>query len=125
MKPQLTSSYRSSTGIVFIICNPGQIAAFPFCGLLADGFGRKTCIFVGYLIVLIDTAVQGSCHTLSVFTGGRFILGFGAALAPAGPAYIVELALPHYRGTMAGLYNTFSWPGTFSPDGQLMVRIST
>jgi len=82
VKPQLTSSYRSSTGIVFIICNPGQIAAFPFCGLLADGFGRKTCIFVGYLIVLIDTAVQGSCHTLSVFTRGRFILGFGAALAP-------------------------------------------
>jgi MFS family permease len=79
-----------------MIYNLGQIAAFPFCGLLADAFGRKICVFVGYLIVLISTAVQGSCHTLSVFMGGRFILGFGAALASAaGPAYTVEPAPPH------------------------------
>jgi MFS family permease len=44
--------------------------------------------------------------------GGRFILGLGAAIASAaGPAYTVELAPPHYRGTMAGLYNTFWWLG--------------
>jgi MFS family permease len=62
--------------------------------------------------VLVGTAVQGSCHTLSVFMGGRFILGFGAAIASAaGPAYTVELAPPHYRGTMAGPYNTFWWLG--------------
>lgn len=102
----------SSTGVVFIIYNLGQIAAFPFCGFLADGYGRRVCIFVGCLIVLIGTAVQGSCNTLSVFMGGRFILGLGAALASAaGPAYTVELAPPHYRGTIAGLYNTFWWLG--------------
>jgi MFS family permease len=44
--------------------------------------------------------------------GGRFILGLGAALASAaGPAYIVELAHPAYRGTMAGMYNNFWWFG--------------
>jgi MFS family permease len=98
-----------------MIYNLGQIAAFPFCGLLADGFGRKTCVFVGCLILLIGTAVQGSCHTLNVFMGGPFILGFGAALASAaGLAYTVELAPPHYRGTMAGLFNTFWWLGNIS-----------
>ncbi|KAK6429238.1 hypothetical protein LTR95_014613, partial [Oleoguttula sp. CCFEE 5521] len=31
----------SSTGIIFIIYNCGQIAAFPFCGFFADGLRPK------------------------------------------------------------------------------------
>lgn len=102
----------SSTGVIFIIYNLGQIAAFPFCGLLADGYGRRVCIFVGCLIVWIGTAVQASAHSMGAFMGGRFLLGLGAALASAaGPAYTVELAHPAYRGTMAGMYNNFWWLG--------------
>ncbi|CZT43376.1 probable lactose permease [Rhynchosporium secalis] len=102
----------SSTGLVFIIYNLGQIAAFPFCGFLADGYGRRVCIFVGCAVVVIGTAVQASAHERSQFMGGRFVLGFGAALASAaGPAYTVELAHPAYRGTMAGMYNNFWWLG--------------
>lgn len=98
------SGAGSSTGVIFIIYNMGQIAAFPFCGLLADGYGRRVCIFVGCLIVLIGTAVQASAHEKGQFIGGRFVLGFGAALASAaGPAYTVEMAHPSYRGTMAGM----------------------
>lgn len=106
------SGAGKSTGIIFIIYNLGQIAAFPFCGMLADGYGRRVCIFVGCLIVVIGTAVQGSAQNLRAFQGGRFVLGFGAALASAaGPAYTVELAHPAYRGTMAGMYNNFWWLG--------------
>ena len=94
----------SSTGLIFVIYNIGQIGAFPFCGFHADGYGRRVCIFVGCFIVLIGTAVQASAHHKPQFMGGRFILGFGAALASAaGPAYIVELAHPAYRGVMAGM----------------------
>ncbi|KAJ5906592.1 Lactose permease [Penicillium subrubescens] len=102
----------SSTGLIFIIYNLGQIAAFPFCGLLADGYGRKVCIFVGCLIVWIGTAVQAPATSMGMFIAGRFLLGLGAALASAaGPAYTVELAHPAYRGTMAGMYNNFWWLG--------------
>ncbi|KAF2794605.1 MFS lactose permease-like protein [Melanomma pulvis-pyrius CBS 109.77] len=102
----------SSTGIIFIIYNLGQIAAFPFCGFLADGYGRRVCIFVGCALVLVGTAVQASAHTMDQFIGGRFLLGFGASIASAaGPAYTVELAHPAYRGTMAGMYNNFWWVG--------------
>jgi MFS family permease len=98
----------SSTGIIFIIYNLGQICAFPFCGLLADGYGRRVCIFVGCLLVLVGTAIQASANEMGQFIGGRFILGFGASIASAaGPAYTVELAHPAYRGTMAGMYNNF------------------
>lgn len=106
------SGAGSSTGIVFIVYNLGQIAAFPFCGLLADGYGRRICIFVGCVLVLVGTAIQGSAHGLPQFVGGRFVLGFGASIASAaGPAYTVELAHPAYRGFMAGMYNNFWWLG--------------
>lgn len=89
------SGAGSSSGIVFIVYNLGQIAAFPFCGLLADGWGRRICIFVGCLLVVVGTAIQGSAHGLQQFIGGRFVLGFGASIASAaGPAYTVEVLLP-------------------------------
>ncbi|OAL49238.1 general substrate transporter [Pyrenochaeta sp. DS3sAY3a] len=106
------SGEGSSTGIIFIIYNLGQIAAFPFCGFLADGYGRRICIFVGCLLVLVGTAVQATANGQGHFIGGRFLLGFGASIASAaGPAYTVELAHPAYRGTMAGMYNNFWWLG--------------
>lgn len=102
------SGAGSATGIIFIIYNLGQIAAFPFCGFLADGYGRRMCIFVGCALVLVGTAVQTSANSQGQFIGGRFVLGFGASIASAaGPAYTVELAHPAYRGTMAGMYNNF------------------
>ncbi|KAI0542010.1 lactose permease [Xylaria digitata] len=98
----------STTGIIFVIYQIGQV----LCGLIADGWGRRWCIFIGCIIVLVGTAVQGSANHLGQFTGGRFILGFGASIASAaGPAYTVELAHPAYRGVMAGMYNNFWWVG--------------
>lgn len=106
------SGAGSSTGLIFIIYNLGQIAAFPFCGLLADGYGRRWCIFIGCVLVCVGTAIQTSAHAQGQFMGGRFVLGFGAAIASAaGPAYIVELAHPSYRGFQAGMYNNFWWVG--------------
>ncbi|ORX95935.1 general substrate transporter [Clohesyomyces aquaticus] len=102
----------SSTGIIFIIYQLGQIAAFPFCGFFADGYGRRVCIFAGCALVLVGTAIQASAHEMGQFIAGRFLLGFGASIASAaGPAYTVELAHPAYRGTMAGMYNNFWWLG--------------
>ncbi|KAI1491486.1 lactose permease [Biscogniauxia mediterranea] len=102
----------STTGIIFIIYNIGQIVSFPFCGMIADGWGRRWCIFIGCVIVLVGTAVQTTANTLVQFVLGRFVLGFGASIASAaGPAYTVELAHPAYRGTMAGMYNNFWWLG--------------
>jgi MFS family permease len=96
----------STTGIVFIIYNLGQIVSFPFCPLIADGWGRRWCMFIGCVIVLVGTAIQTTANTLGQFIGGRFVLGFGASIASAAaPAYTVELAHPAYRGLMAGMYN--------------------
>ncbi|RPB15509.1 general substrate transporter [Morchella conica CCBAS932] len=103
----------SSTGIVFIIYNLGQIAAFPFCGWLADGYGRRWAIFIGCVIVVIGAAVQTPANTMGQFQAGRFILGFGASIAgAAAPTYTVEISHPAYRGTQAGLYNVCWYLGS-------------
>ncbi|KAI1077284.1 lactose permease [Whalleya microplaca] len=106
------SGAGSTTGIIFIIYNLGQIASFPFCGLIADGWGRRWCIFIGCIIVLAGTAIQTPANSTGQFIAGRFVLGFGSSIASAAaPAYTVELAHPAYRGTMAGMYNNFWWVG--------------
>ena len=103
---------RARVANFWAVYNLGQISAFPFCGFFADGYGRRVCIFVGCLLVLVGTAVQGSAHHMGQFIAGRFVLGFGASIASAaGPAYTVELAHPAFRGTMAGMYNNFWWLG--------------
>lgn len=102
----------SSTGVIFIIYNLGNIAAFPVCGFLADGYGRRWCIFIGCLIVLLGTAIQTAANTKGQYVGGRFVLGFGSAIASASaPAYIVEIAHPSWRGLQGGMYNNFWWLG--------------
>ncbi|ETN45230.1 uncharacterized protein HMPREF1541_10107 [Cyphellophora europaea CBS 101466] len=51
------SGAGSPTGIICIIYSLGQIAAFPVCGLLADGLGRRWCIMIGCFIVVVGTAI--------------------------------------------------------------------
>ncbi|ETS79836.1 hypothetical protein PFICI_07365 [Pestalotiopsis fici W106-1] len=102
----------ASTGIVFIVYNLAQLVAFPLCGLLGDGLGRRKTLAIGCLFVIIGTAIQTPAQTMAWFIGGRAVLGFGAAVAQAaGPVYIVEIAHPSFRGIMGGMYNNFWWIG--------------
>jgi MFS family permease len=44
---------------------------------------------------------------LKTFVGGRFLLSFCSTIAStSAPLYLIELAAPQYRGTVAGMYNT-------------------
>ena len=75
---------------------------------IADWRGRKFLIFIGALGVCVGTIITSTAQTLSVFIGGRFILSYFATLAHTGAViYLVEMAPTQYRGTLAGLYNTF------------------
>ncbi|KAK9412971.1 putative Major facilitator superfamily (MFS) profile domain-containing protein [Seiridium unicorne] len=102
----------ASSGIVFIVYNLAQIVAFPLCGLLGDGLGRRKTIAIGCFIILIGTAIQTPAQSMGWFIGGRAVLGLGAAIAQAAaPVYIVEVAHPSFRGIIGGMYNNFWWVG--------------
>jgi MFS family permease len=74
-------------------------------GPLADMYGRRFGMALGSLICVIGAAVQAGSRSTADLMGGRFILGIGAVIANcAGPAYVVEMAYPKYRGFLTGLY---------------------
>lgn len=82
------------------------------CGALfiwmTDWYGRTWHIFFGCLGVCIGTIVTSLSMSLPMFIAGRFLLSFFATCAhTAAPLYLVELAPAAYRGTIAGMYNTF------------------
>ncbi|KAJ5589173.1 hypothetical protein N7537_011851 [Penicillium hordei] len=103
----LPENGNASTGIVFAIFQVGQMCGALFIWM-ADWYGRTWHIFFGCLGVCVGTIVTAFASNLPTFIAGRFILSFFATCAhTAAPLYLVELAPPAYRGTIAGMYNTF------------------
>lgn len=97
---------NSGTGIVFAIFQVGQMVGALFMWVI-DWQGRRMVIFVGCLGVCVGAIVTAVAPTLGGFIGGRFLLSFFATLATGSAAvYLIELAPPQYRGTVAGMYNT-------------------
>jgi MFS family permease len=79
----------------------------------ADCTGRRFLIFLGCFGIVIVTIITSTAKNLSTFIGGRFLLAFFASIGTnAGSLYIVEIAPPHYRGTIAGLFNTLYYMGS-------------
>ncbi|KAK8054355.1 hypothetical protein PG996_013656 [Apiospora saccharicola] len=108
----LAQNGAASTGIIFAIFQVGQMCAALFVWV-ADWRGRKWLIFIGAAGVAIGTIVTATATNLGVFIGGRFLLSFFAQMAcSASPLYLVEVAPPQYRGTLAGMYNTFYYFGS-------------
>ncbi|KAF2870057.1 lactose permease [Massariosphaeria phaeospora] len=108
----LPNTGTASTGIVFAIFQVGQMSA-AFFVWVADWLGRKWLIFIGTVGVIVGTVITATATSLPTFIGGRFLLSFFAQLAcSASPLYLVEVAPPQYRGTLAGLYNTFYYFGS-------------
>jgi MFS family permease len=98
---------NSGTGIVFAIFNVGQMVGALFLWT-ADAIGRRWVIWVGVVGVMVGTIITSVAPTLGSFVGGRFVLSFFSTLACTTSAlYLIEVAPPQYRGTVAGMYNTF------------------
>jgi MFS family permease len=97
---------NSGTGIVFAIFQIGQMVGALF-SWVSDWHGRRWPIFIGCLGTCIGAIVTAVAPTISAFIGGRFMLSFFSTIATAAaPMYLIEIAPPQHRGTVAGLYNT-------------------
>ncbi|KAF3923017.1 hypothetical protein ABW20_dc0103858 [Dactylellina cionopaga] len=100
------------TGVFFSIYNIGGIVATPFVGPIVDTWGRRWGMVIGAAFIVLGSLVQGAAQNRSQFIAARFILGFGVNIsASAGPAYVVEIAPPSWRGAVTGVYNTFWFMG--------------
>lgn len=116
--PSYTAYYNlppegnSGTGIVFAIFNVGQMAGALFTWI-ADWRGRRLPIFVGCFGTCVGAIITAIAPTIPAFIGGRFLLSFFSTLAStSAPLYLIEIAPPQYRGTVAGMYNTLYYLGS-------------
>jgi MFS family permease len=125
----LPQNGAASTGIIFSIYQIGQMAGALFIWV-ADWRGRRLSIFIGTCGVVVGeyalnfsryfdidsmlgTVVTSTAKTIPTFVGGRFLLSFFSTLAStAAPLYLIEIAPPLYRGTLAGSYNTLYYMGS-------------
>lgn len=98
-------------GIVTSMYQIGGVVSLPFIGPSADTYGRRFGMWIGCVLIIVGTIVQGvATHENGVkqFMGGRFLLGFGVNVASAaGPMYVVEVSHPAYRGIVTAIFNCF------------------
>jgi sugar porter (SP) family MFS transporter len=93
--------------------NIGSIPAVFVTGPVNDYFGRRVGMFTGAVIIIIGTCIQAPSVNHSMFLAGRFILGFGVSFCcVSAPCYVSEMAHPHWRGTMTGIYNCLWYIGS-------------
>ncbi|KAG8987816.1 hypothetical protein FRB90_003124 [Tulasnella sp. 427] len=115
----------SKTGIIFSIYTVGQMAGSLFAGPICDRYGRRGGMFAGAWGIVAGVAVISSAHTKAQFIGGRFLLGFGIAIATVGaPTYILECSPPQWRGRLTSLYNT-GWFGGSIPAAGITLGTSS
>lgn len=98
-------------GIVTAMYQIGGVVSLPFIGPSADTYGRRFGMWIGCLLIIVGTIIQGTAgphQGVNQFMGGRFLLGFGVNVASAaGPMYVVEVSHPAYRGIVTAIFNCF------------------
>ncbi|KAK5064408.1 hypothetical protein LTR84_000241 [Exophiala bonariae] len=83
----------------------GGVVATPFAGYLADWLGRRRSITLSCVITIVGAILQGAAQNVAMFIVGRFIIGFGMAIAQtACPIYVAETVPLKHRPFALGLY---------------------
>jgi MFS family permease len=90
----------------FVFNIMASLLAYPF-GRLADRVGKRTLLVIGYALYGVVYAgfalVSGSFGVFALFAAYGF---YTALTAGVERAFVSEIAPPHLKGTMLGLYST-------------------
>lgn len=108
-------------GLVTSMYQIGGVVSLPFIGPSSDTYGRRFGMWIGCVLIIIGTVIQGVASQqqgVKQFMGGRFLLGFGVNIASAaGPMYVVEVSHPAHRGIVTAIFNTFWFTGSIIASG--------
>ncbi|KAF8800586.1 general substrate transporter [Phlegmacium glaucopus] len=93
----------------------GALVAVFISPYVADSLGRRTCVLIGAVIMCIATAFQAGAHSLDMFIGARFLVGFGLNFATtAAPILIAEIAYPPHRAPLTSAYGSLWYSGAIA-----------
>ena len=89
----------------------GAAAGTMFNMLFANKLGRRKVIFLGSIVSVIGSALQGGAAAMAMLIIGRFIGGMAVGMLTSTiPMFAAEIAPAKYRGLQSGLLQWFlSW----------------
>ncbi|KAF8213906.1 general substrate transporter [Mycena galopus ATCC 62051] len=104
--------------MLYSVFSLGCIAGTIVAGPIADRWGRRGGMFIASVIILAGVSVVIAAQSRTYLFVGRLAIGVGSTLNnSAAPAYVSELAPPHWRGRIAGLYSCFTFIGSIVCSG--------
>ena len=117
----------SKLAIMVNMFNIGSVLSFFITPFIADNYGRRPAIFIGCTIMMAGGFLTAFCNGyasefcrhrrlcsdgdanpagVSVYMGGRFLLGFGNSLSQmSSPLLLTEICHPQHRGVVTAIYN--------------------
>ncbi|TXT04906.1 hypothetical protein VHUM_03989 [Vanrija humicola] len=100
-------------GLIVAAISLGMIPSLMFAPAVADRFGRRIAIAIGYVIVIAAVLVQTFAIGGWKMFAGRFVLGFGSSIVFVGSSpYVAEIAHPRNRAETAALINCNFYVGS-------------
>ncbi|KFA55677.1 hypothetical protein S40293_05277 [Stachybotrys chartarum IBT 40293] len=96
----------SELGLLGAFYQIGSVCSIPMVPLIADRWGRKPCIGIGFVIMAIGAAVQAAANDYGTFCAGRVLLGFGNSFSQiCSPMLLTEICHPQHRARFTTVYN--------------------
>ncbi|KAM0543858.1 hypothetical protein ACHAPJ_012095 [Fusarium lateritium] len=109
---------RLDLGVINALMTIGNFCGAPFL-CFADKIGRRSVNFIGCFLTIVAAIIQCFSPNVRLFMFGRFVLGFGTALCTSSQ-YIAEIAPPHIRGHIVGIFGAFFQVGSLAIVGIMM-----
>ncbi|KAH7324152.1 general substrate transporter [Stachybotrys elegans] len=93
-------------GLIGALYQIGAVCSIPMVPIIADRWGRKPCIGVGFIIMAIGSALQAAANDYGTFCAGRVLLGFGNSFSQiCSPMLLTEICHPQHRARFTTVYN--------------------
>jgi MFS family permease len=84
----------------------GTSISYPIAAQVANRYGRKLGVFIGYAFLILGVVLQTSAHNEITFVLARVFLGMASAwFGNSVPLLINEKAFPTHRGIASALFN--------------------
>jgi MFS family permease len=87
--------------------------------VVAQKFGRKKCIYIGFCIIALGTRLQTGARTREMFIVSRLFVAMSSAFFGAVPLLVGETAYPTPRGIVTSIFQTLYYVSPSSRHGQL------
>jgi sugar porter (SP) family MFS transporter len=100
---------KSKTSLLGLLTNMftiGSIISMFTVPYITDRWGRKPCIIVGCVFMIIGGFINTFSINYGMFCAGRFVLGYGNSMAQlASPMLLTEIIHPQHRARFTTVYN--------------------